>query len=76
MTECEQCGEPCADNAKACPWSGLMLCGECAYDEGIQAEERFLGTGQEPSPSPRGPSSRGYGTDASNICHRAAPTRG
>lgn len=39
---CEQCGEPCADGVKPCPWSGLLLCAECKYDEGIQAEERHL----------------------------------
>ena len=40
MADCENCGELCADGVKACPWSGLKLCAECAYDEGIQAEER------------------------------------
>lgn len=42
MKECEQCSEPCAEDVKACPWSGLFLCSECAYDEGIQAEDRYL----------------------------------
>ena len=42
MTDCEECGELCADGVKACPWSGLTLCAECAYDEGIQAEDRYL----------------------------------
>jgi hypothetical protein len=42
VKECEQCAEPCAEDAKQCQWSGLFLCGECAYDEGIQAEDRYL----------------------------------
>lgn len=40
--ECEECGELCADGAKPCPFSGMMLCAECAYDEGIRAEDRHL----------------------------------
>ena len=27
MIECEECGDLCADNVKACPWSGLMVSG-------------------------------------------------
>jgi len=40
--ECENCGELCADGAKPDPWAGMMLCAECAYDEGIAAEDRWL----------------------------------
>lgn len=40
--ECEECGEPCAEGAKRCPWSGMFLCGDCAYDEGVAAEDRYL----------------------------------
>lgn len=29
------------DGIKPCPWSGLYLCAECAYDEGIRAEDRY-----------------------------------
>lgn len=43
MNECEECGESVGDNTKRCFWSGLLLCGDCAYDEGIQAEDRHYG---------------------------------
>lgn len=42
MVECEDCGDLCGEPPKVSPFSGAKLCAECHYDEGIQAEDRFL----------------------------------